>query len=138
MSKTQSVPTIAVEACAKMLEVSAKACQPVAAKAESASGPNWDAMATSLSSLSTAFAFGSVLLGLIALVAAFGWGYVVTVRAEREARKEAKACAREMIDRWLVEEAPLIVRRKLEMLQDTSMGTEDDDHAADEMGRAAG
>jgi ABC-type microcin C transport system permease subunit YejB len=74
----------------------------------------------------------------IALVAAFGWGYVVTVRAEREARKEAKACAREMIDRWLVEEAPLIVRRKLEMLQDTSMGTEDDDHAADEMGRAAG
>jgi hypothetical protein len=121
-----------------MVEASAKACSAPVVQRASAPEPNWDAMATSLSGLSTALAYGSVLLGLLALITAVGWGYLITRKAEKEAREEAEKCARNLIEKWLTEEAPSIIRRRVEMLQDASLGRTDDDQAADEIGRVAG
>jgi hypothetical protein len=100
--------------------------------------PNWDALANSFASLSLAFTVGSIILGVIAVISAIGWGYVVTVRAEKEARKEASECAKVLMDKWLAEEAPKIVRQHVDNLQNASLGATNDAEAADEMGKEAG
>jgi hypothetical protein len=95
-------------------------------------------MANSFSALSVALTVGSIFLAFLGLISAIGWGYIVKLRAENEARKTAESIAVQRIEQWLAEEAPGLIRRKLEMLQDTSIGRTDDDVAADEMGQAAG
>ena len=95
-------------------------------------------MANSFASLSVALTIGSIILALITLVSAAGWGYIVKQRAEEEARSIAKACAEQLIAKWLAEDAPGIVRRKVDMLGDASLGAGDDAKAADEMGEVAG
>jgi hypothetical protein len=42
------------------------------------------------------------------------------------------------MDKWLVDEAPQIVRKHVELLQNASLGSDDENEAADEMGREAG
>lgn len=124
-----------------MVEAASRACSaPAAAPATAASvpQPNWDAMANAFASQSVALTWGSILLALIGLVSAAGWGYVVKRRAEEEARDEARKCAKIMIQDWLTNEAPGIIRKHVELLQDVSPGRTDDDEAADEMGQVAG
>lgn len=81
---------------------------------------------------------GSLLVGVIALLAGIGWGLWVKRWAEDEARKEAQACVKKLMDEWLVRDAPQIVRRHLDNLQNASLGRTDDGAAADEMGEGAG
>lgn len=134
LTTAQNAPSVTIEACSKMVEVTAKSCAP----AQSVPTPNWDAMATSFGSLSAAFAWGSIVLAIVALIGAVAWGYLVKGWAEKEARAEAKTCAEDLIAKWLSTEAPKIVRQHVEFLQNTAVGHGDDDKAADEMGAAAG
>jgi hypothetical protein len=100
--------------------------------------PNMDAIGVSLSALSTAFTYGSLLVAAVAIVAAIGWGFLVRHWAEREAKKEAQECVDRMMAKWLSEEAPQIIRKHVDNLGNASLGTDDDEKAADEMGKEAG
>lgn len=139
MSTATQTPSTAWGACTKIVEAATKSCaaqtQPPPAPP---SQPNWDAMANSFASLSTALTWGSILLAVIAIISGLAWGWVVAKRAENEARTEAKNCAQAVIDQWLADEAPKIVRAHVEYLRNTSLGDEDDDDAADAIGNAAG
>jgi hypothetical protein len=117
----------------------AKACSAqTTVPAANENAPNWDAMANSFASLSSAFAWGSLLLAIVAIVAALAWGWFVKGWAEKEAQKEAKACADAYIQRWLSDEAPGLIRQHVEFLMDATLGSGDDAGAADEIGEAAG
>ena len=135
-------PTIDAAMCERFVSAAARSCPAISAPTPvatvAAPQPEWDALANSFASLSNAFAFGSILLALIAIVAAIGWGYLVKKWAEEEAQKEATECVKRMMDKWLAEEAPQIIRKNVEYLQNTSLGPGDDDRAADEMGKEAG
>jgi hypothetical protein len=111
---------------------------PVAHAAPAHPEPTWDALANSFASLSAAFVWGSLLIAAIAVAAGIGWGFLVKYWAEREARKEAAECVNKLMDKWLVEEAPQIVRKHVELLQNASLGADDEESAADEMGKEAG
>ncbi len=110
----------------------------MAQAATTAKVPEWDALANSFASLSSAFAWGSLVLALVAILGGAAWGFVVKVWAEREARKEAAECVNRLMAKWLAEEAPGIVRQHVENLRNASLGSTDDDDAADEMGKEAG
>lgn len=135
LTAAQNEPSMAVEACSKMVEAATKSC---VAAPQQAGDPNWDAMATSFSSLSLAFTWGTIILAVIALIGAIAWGWFVKGWAEKEARIEAEKCATATINEWLSKEAPQIIRRHVEYLNDTSVGKTDDGKAADEIGEAAG
>jgi hypothetical protein len=130
-----------LSACARIVEASTKSCslQAVPQAQTPASGPNWDAMANSFASLSTAFTWGSILLAFVGILAGLAWGYFVAIRAENEARTAAKRYAHEIINDWLAKEAPAIIRAHVENLRSPTLGDEnDDDSAADALGEAAG
>ena len=134
MSKT----AIPVEACSKMVEAATRSCQPlISVPPEPANNT-----ADSLAALSTAFTYGSILLAIIALLGALAWGFLVKVWAEREARAEAikvaKECADAYINKWLAEQAPGIIRARVDLINDASLGSGDDDTAADDLGAGAG
>ena len=100
--------TITANACMKIVEAASQSCQvptsspsPVAAGVSTGDG---------LASLSAAFTYGSLLLGLIALVGAIAWVIFVRVLAEREAKKEAERCTRQ----WLEEEGVPLLRREMQ------------------------
>lgn len=95
-------------------------------------------MANSFASLSAALSWGAIILAVIAIVAAIAWGRIVTVVAEKEAREEAKKCAELYIREWLSREAPVIVRKHIEIILDSTLGPGDDLDAADEIGEQAG
>jgi hypothetical protein len=95
-------------------------------------------MANSFASLSAAFAWGSIILAIVALFGGIAWGWLVTVKAEREARKIAEACTRDYIEKWLAEKAPELVRQRVDLLLDTTLGSGNDLSAADEIGKGAG
>lgn len=133
-------PTIDAAMCERFVNAAANACpKPIAQMVAAPSPqPEWDALANSFASLSSAFAWGSILLALVAIAAAAGWGYLVKRWAEDEARKEASECVNKLMEKWLAEEAPQIIRRNVELLQNASLGSDDDAEAADEMGKEAG
>lgn len=94
VSTPAAVPSMAVEACARMVDAAAKSCiapgaQPAAAQ------PNWDAMATAIAQQSNAIAWGAIFLTVILFLAGIAWGQIVVVRAEKEAREIAEKAARE-------------------------------------------
>lgn len=127
---------IDVDACKQFVDAVASRC--------SASGPapavitthepNWEGVTTSLTALSADFAYGAVLIGLVALVAALGWGLLVKMWAEREARQEAAKAAQ----KWLEDNAPALVRGYLELLHPvTPPASSEAADAADEIGKNA-
>lgn len=101
-----STQTIPVDACSKMVESATRACQPLISVPPEPANNTADSLAV----LSTAFTFGSLLLGTIALAGAIAWGFVVKVWAEREARQEAERCTKN----WLEEEAFPMLRREMQ------------------------
>lgn len=136
-----ATPQISVSVCERFLDLANKPCpapSPTPAVVAAASEPEWDALATSLASIGNAFAMGSLLIGVLALFAAIGWGLWVKKWAEDAAKAEARIHARAMVEEWCRTEAPQIIRRHLDNLQNTSLGRVDDGEAADEMGEEAG
>ena len=127
---SQSVP---VNVCTQMVEAATRSCQPLLSVPPEPTNTTAD----SLAALSTAFTFGSILLAIIALIGAVAWGFLVKVWAEREARTEARRIAKECADEWMAKNAPLIIQKHVEFLRDTSVGDNDDDKAADDIGRGA-
>ena len=133
----QQAPSITLEACTRVVEAATKVCAAPVPQAAPPPEPNWDAMANGFASLSTAFTWGSILLAVIAVLAALAWGKIVIVTAEREAKEEAKKCAEAYIKEWLSENAAGICRNHVEMILDATMGNGDDRAAADEIGKNA-
>lgn len=141
----KSSPSIAADLCARMVEAASGGCRPPpatpspvlpSAPVAAAASPEWDALANSFASLSVAFTWGSILLGLFALVAGLAWGKFVLHAAEKEAREEAKRYADSYIKSWLANEAPTIVQTHVNLLIGTTTGPGDDARAADEMGES--
>ncbi|MCW1985001.1 UNVERIFIED_ORG: hypothetical protein M2348_000712 [Sphingomonas sp. R1F5B] len=113
----------AISACGKIVETATRACAAPPPNPDAAQ-PNWDAMANSFASLSTAIAWGSVILAVIIFIAGLAWGKIVVATAEREAREMAQACAAAHIAKWLAEDAPpLIMRQAAEILR--TLGSEE-------------
>lgn len=85
---------------------------------------------------------GAIVLAVVAVIVAVGWGYLVKVWAEKEAREEAERCANKIVEahmqKWLSTEAPLIIRRHVDYLRDATLGDDDDDKAAEDIGKEAG
>jgi large-conductance mechanosensitive channel len=134
LKSAEIAPSMAVEACSKIVEAATNSCTAPATLAT----PNWDAMATSFASLSNAFAWGSLIVAIMAFIMALAWGKIVTARAEKEARDEAKKCANELIAKWLAEEAPQIIRLNVEIITNATLGNGNDEKAADDIGKEAG
>ena len=106
------------------------------------SAPNFDGLTASFASLSAAFTWGTIILAVVAVLAAAGWGFLVKVWAEKEARDEAERCAKKHTDaymqKWLATEAPQIVRRHVENLMNATLGNGDEETAAENIGKEAG
>jgi hypothetical protein len=130
----QSIPA---DICSQIVEASARFCHPTAGMPPQPLNPNWDAMAASFASLSNAFAWGSIVLAVVAIVAALAWGKLVTASAEREAKEMAKRCAKEYIQDWMADNAPGIIRSQVDLLNDATIGEGNDARAADEIGKEA-
>lgn len=130
---------IDVGICERLIDAATRPC-PVAVQATSslAPQPEWDALANSFASLSSAFSWGALLLGVLALLGGIAWARLIKRDAEEEARAAAKECVTKMMEAWLANEAPQIIRRHVENLQDASLGATNDAAAADEMGEEAG
>ena len=82
-------PNISLEACGKLLGAAGHACA-APAQVAAPSTPNSDALANAFASLSVALTWGGVLLGMVALLAAFGFGSYVSEKVKRYARKAAR------------------------------------------------
>jgi hypothetical protein len=128
---------IDVEACSKFVNAATKHCT-APLEGGSSGTANWDALANSFASLSLAFTWGTIILAIVALIGAIAWGWMVKGWAEKEAREAAEVHASKMINDWLANEAPRIIRKHIDYLNDTSVGGGDDEKAADEIGEAAG
>ena len=76
-------------------------------------------------------------MAVVAIIAALAWGKIVTATAEREARDMAKQCAQDYISKWLAEQAPGIIRERVDLIMDTTLGPGNDAQAADEIGKEA-
>lgn len=122
-----------------MVEAATRSCAaPIPQANVVTPGPNWDAMANSFAALSSAFTWGSIILALVGIFAGLAWGWAVAIKAGNEARTEAKDCADKFISAWLRDEAPGIIRAHLDAINNSSLGRDDDDAAADAMGMEAG
>ena len=155
MPTISDTPSTAWGACARIVEAATKSCAAPPRVLPPARGeaPDWDAMANSFASLSVALTVGSIVLALLAFLTGFAWMRIVSDRAAREAKtiaeqeakrvageaqKEAKSVADAYIAKWLIDEAPNIIRAHVENLQNATLGAGNDEDAADEMGKAAG
>jgi len=98
--------------------------------------PNWEGVTAGLTSLSTAFVWGSILLALVVIALAGGWGYLVRGWAKDEAAKVAK----EIMDGWLATEAPRILREGRDLLKPPAkpLDSAAADKEADKFGDVAG
>ncbi len=128
-----STEPVSANMCAQMVEFTARSCQSLI---ETPTEPV-NSVADSLAMLSTAFTFGSILLAIIALIAGFAWGKIVAATAEKEAKQAAKECAEEYIVKWMADEAPAIIRKQVDLLNDATIGDGDDAQAADNIGKGA-
>lgn len=130
--------TITADLCGKMVEAATRSCQPMISVPPEQANPNWDAIAVALTSQSNAIAWGAVVLGVIVAVVGWAWAKTIAADAEREAREMAKSCAEAYIAKWLADEAPGIIRQRVDFILDATLGSGDDAEAADDLGAQAG
>ena len=130
-----AIDQVPVNICATMVEAASQSCQRVVTSAPvtDAASANMDAISVSLSALSTAFTFGSILFAIITLIAGFTWGRIIAASAKDEAQKAAKECA----DEWMAKNGPRIIQAHVELLNDATVGEGDDAKAADDIGEGA-
>lgn len=129
-----AVPQIPVSACQSLIEAVDKPCPVSTATPPTAGQPEWDALANSFASLGVALTWVSLFFALIALIGGIAWAKLV----RGQAKEEAKRCAEDSVREWLAKEAPQIIRQHVEWLRDTSLGGDNDDKAADAIGKEAG
>lgn len=129
---------ISADICGKMVEAATRSCQPMISVPPEQANPNWDAVAVALTAQSNAIAWGAVVLGVIVAVVGWGWGKTIAADAEREARAMAKSCAEDYIAKWLADEAPGIIRERVDLIIDATLGSGNDAKAADDLGAQAG
>lgn len=121
--------------CARVVEQAAhQSTAPMSAPA----APNFDALAASFAALAVVVGWCAVAITALAIVVAFGgfaWGRAITREATSDAREEAKR----IIDKWLRDEAPRLLREGKGGLE-SSNGSLDETgkNADDAMGEAAG
>lgn len=126
--------------CERLINAATSSCKapaPVAPPAVAEHpGPNWDGVVTSLTSLSTAFVWGSILLAVAVIALAMGWAYLV----RGWAKDEAKKVAQEVMKEWLERDAPKILREAGSLLNPKGDGLSSDaaQESADEIGKVAG
>ena len=139
-----SAPMIDLAMCERLVSATANSCTAKTFPAAPAipQQPEWDAIATSFASLGAAFAWGSILLGVVALLGGIAWGIVVKAKAEAEARavatQVAQDCVEVLVNKWLTEKAPQIIRENVELLGNATLGSGNDEQAADDIGGLAG
>ena len=128
----------------KIVDAAAQSCQAPIGQQPTATAPNWDAMANSFASLSTAIGWGALIVAVISLLVAIilfvgglAWGKVIAQNAEREARDMAKVYAEDHISKWLANSAPGIIRERVDLIIDATLGPDNDADAADEIGKGA-
>lgn len=129
------LPPDPFEGCARIVEAACGGAKAAAASIPdppATSSPNWDTIANALASVSVGLAWGSIFLALLAIFVGMEWGRKVVDRAEKEARKRAE----EAMEKWLADEAPMIVSRHVEYILNASLGSSDDEKAAEELGSA--
>lgn len=124
---------IPANVCAQMVESANRSCQPLIQVPPEPANTTAD----SLAALSTAFTFGSILLGIFAIVIGLAWGKMVAASAEKEAKQAAKECAEAYITKWMADEAPAIIRKQVDLINDATLGSGNDAAAADDIGREA-
>lgn len=98
--------------------------------------PNWDGVVVSLTSLSATFVWGSILLAVVVIALAIGWGYLVRGWAKDEATKVAN----EVMNEWLKRDAPKILREAASLLNpnDGALSSTAAQKSADEIGEKSG
>lgn len=122
--------------CVKLITAATSHCSvaaaPVAAPiVQTVREPNWEGVTTSLTALSTALAFGLLVVAVIALIASIGFAIFVRQWAKNEARTVA--------EEWLEREGRSILREH-ESLLNPDDGTPSSDAAnkeADDLGKNA-
>jgi hypothetical protein len=132
---------VSSESCLRLLEAATNGCKrgveqisaPPAAAVQIPATPDWNPLSTSLTSLSTAFAWGSIVIAGLAIVVTIVLGFVVVHRAEKEAHDTAKKCA----DEWLAANGPRLMREYVELIQSPAIDGNGNGNAADEMGEVA-
>lgn len=123
----------------RLLDAASQGCKAAAAQPLTAptgavpAAPDWNPLSISLTSLATAFTWGCVVAGIIAILVAIALVYVVNQRAAQEARETAKKCANE----WLDQNGPKLMRDYIELIQSPTIGGGGDGNAADQMGEGA-
>jgi hypothetical protein len=142
-----SVNKIDAALCERLINSAVSHCPAVSSVQASAATatpqPNFDALSASFGALSTALTIGSIIIAIIAVVAAGGWGYFVKVWAEKEARTEAQIHAKAVVDAYMLEwrsnDAPALVAEHVRLLANASVGNGScDDCAAENIGKEAG
>lgn len=129
----QITDPVPANVCAKMVESATASCQPLfPLPPEQATST-----ADSLVALSTAFTFGSILVGILVVIAGYAWGKFVAADAKGHAQNAAKDRADEYIQDWLAKEAPGIIRARVDFILDATLGPGNDADAADELGKGA-
>ena len=127
---TEPVPA---NVCAQMVESATRSCQPLIEVPPDQA----NSAADSLAMLSTAFTFGSILLAILVMVVAIPWAKQVASQAKEDAEKAAKERADTYIEEWLANEAPGIIRARVDFILDATIGSGDDAKAADDIGQGA-
>jgi hypothetical protein len=125
----------------RLVEAASQGCKATAAQAAAPlplPSPDFNPLTTSIASLGAALAWGSIIVAVIAILVTVISGFIVLNRAEKEARETAEKCATELANKWLFENAPGIIRKHVEFIQNTSIKQDGDGNAADDIGNAAG
>ena len=122
--------SISADVCSQMVESATRSCQPMISVPPEPANSTADALA----GLSTAFTYGSMVFAILAVIAGFAWAKHVA----HEANEMAKADAQNYIDKWLAEKAPGIIRERVDLIIDATLGSGDDATAADDLGESAG
>ncbi|MEO8927640.1 MAG: hypothetical protein ABI306_10810 [Caulobacteraceae bacterium] len=124
-------PTMAVEACARMVTASSHACLATVAAPEP---QRFDALAASLGALSSGLTFGAIVIAILTVLAGYAWGRLIARQAKDEAVKamresvgeEVERVARPIIDAWLTTEGVEQMRQIAQMTQPSSLATDPD------------
>jgi hypothetical protein len=99
---------------------------------------NSDFVTIILAALGVMIAVFTVIISILAI-----WGYnniEISAKdtAKETAEKTAKETAEKIVKEWLASEAPLLLSKRTIMLTDATLGLDNDETAADDIGKQAG